>query len=121
MNYEVVVESREYEVVIDTTVVASVVRETEIVVSTIGVLGPSGPRGEQGEQGPPGESGAFSDFTQTFSAAAEWVVNHNLGRKPLVAVSSTGGVEVEANVVHMSVNQLRVFFTVPLAGEVRCM
>jgi hypothetical protein len=52
-------------------------------------------------------------------AAAQWVVNHNRGYRPSsVAVLSVGGVEVDAAVTHVSVNQLTVDFAVPYAGQV---
>lgn len=54
------------------------------------------------------------------SALATWTVNHNLGRRPVVAVHSVGGVEVEAAVLHLSANQLQVMFAAPYAGSVRC-
>lgn len=58
-------------------------------------------------------------FVQTFTAAAQWVVNHNLGRKPAaIAVLSPGGVEVDANIVHTSDNQFVVDLSPPMAGQV---
>ncbi|MEI9964364.1 MAG: hypothetical protein WDM92_06330 [Caulobacteraceae bacterium] len=74
-----------------------------------------------GPPGPPGTGGGVADFifTQAFPATP-WVVNHNLGRKPLVAVLDVGGNEVEAAVQHISVNQLRVSFAAPQAGSARC-
>jgi hypothetical protein len=73
----------------------------------------------EGIQGPPGASGAGFVFTQG-SPTAEWVVNHNLGFKPAVMVFDAGGSEVEAEVLHTSVNQARIYFSVPLAGFARC-
>lgn len=58
-------------------------------------------------------------FTQVFPISGEWIVNHNLGAKPAaVTVLSSGGVEVEANIVHMSDNQFRVLLNPPMAGQV---
>jgi hypothetical protein len=68
-----------------------------------------GVQGAAGGQTPPGV------FTQA-AASAEWIVNHNLGWKPFVTLLSPGSVEVEANVVHFSDNQFRVFFSQPQSG-----
>jgi hypothetical protein len=57
--------------------------------------------------------------TQT-TAQTEWIVNHGLGYKPSVTVYTIGGVEVEAEVVHISDYQLRVRFSSPQTGYVRC-
>jgi len=54
------------------------------------------------------------------SASVEWVVNHNLGFNPVVAVSNTGGQIGVPDVVNISVNQLRVYFQTATAGEARC-
>jgi hypothetical protein len=51
---------------------------------------------------------------------AEWIVNHGLGYKPSVSVYTLGGVEVEAEVVHISDFQLRVRFGSPQTGYARC-
>lgn len=76
---------------------------------------------EQGPAGPPGPAGAAQAFVYTQSSpASTWTVNHNLGAKPTVTVFTVGGVELEANVVHLSVNQLQVLLAAPMAGSVRC-
>ncbi len=54
------------------------------------------------------------------SASTEWVVNHNLARRPFVAVTSPGGVEVMADVLHQSDNQVRIRFATAYAGVARC-
>lgn len=53
-------------------------------------------------------------------ASTNWVVNHNFGRSVAVSVLSDGGVEVFANVVHVSSNQVRVQFSVPQTGRAIC-
>jgi len=71
-----------------------------------------GPRGASGPAG----NGAAHD--QTFSAAASWTVNHNLGRRPAaVRVLSDGGIEVIAEIIEISTNQLIVQFAVPQSGR----
>lgn len=53
------------------------------------------------------------------SAASSWTVNHNLGFRPAVEVFSVGGAEIEAEVLHTSVNQTVISFTTPTAGSAR--
>jgi hypothetical protein len=74
----------------------------------------------QGPPGPPGMPGRGLGFEADFAAAAEWVVNHNLGFRPLVSVLTPGGAEMDAEVLHTSLNQCRVYFSAPAAGRVRC-
>ncbi len=47
-----------------------------------------------------------------------WVVAHNLGRYPVVHVTTLGGAEIDAVVQHESENLLRVYHTTPMAGRV---
>ena len=50
-------------------------------------------------------------FTHNQStAASQWVITHNLERKPSVTVIDTGGNTIHGTVVHVSVNQLTVSF-----------
>jgi hypothetical protein len=72
----------------------------------------------RGVAGPPG---AITDHIHTQgSPASIWTVNHNLGRKPLVAVFSPGAVEVEAEIIHHSDNHLSVLFATATTGSARC-
>lgn len=66
-----------------------------------------------------GGGGANYLHTQA-SSSASWTVNHNLGYRPAVSVRSPGGVEVEAEVTHTSVNQCVVTFAAPYTGSVFC-
>ena len=86
------------------------------------------PRPRPGQEPPPfqfvvvnGEGEVFArryEHVQS-TASAVWTVNHNLGRRPAaVAVLSPGGVEVNAAVTHVSVNQLIVTFSAPAVGTV---
>lgn len=70
-----------------------------------------------GLPGEPALSGAYL-YTQTTSATP-WIINHNLGFKPIFSVYSVGGVEVVANVIHISDNQTQIIFTTPAAGFAR--
>lgn len=74
--------------------------------------------GRQGPPGIPGSPGAGFVHSQP-SAEAEWIVNHNLGVRPSVAVIDTGGNEIDAAVQHVSLNQLRIYFVTPTAGFAR--
>jgi hypothetical protein len=75
----------------------------------------------EGIRGLPGANGEGATYEHVQdTSASEWVVNHNLGVYPTaVAVFLTSGQEIEADVVHMSTNQLRVFFVAPQSGFVR--
>lgn len=75
---------------------------------------------ERGADGVDGSS-ASRFVHQQLSAATEWIVNHNLGRKPGSEVLSFGGQKVGALVLHFSANQLRVYFNLPQVGEVICL
>lgn len=66
--------------------------------------------------GPPGPPGGGS-YTHVQSAASStWIVNHNLGKRVAVTVLSPGGVEVDAYVLHTSLNQAVVEFISPSTG-----
>lgn len=66
-------------------------------------------------------SGSGTSFLHTQgSPATEWIINHNLGFKPSVEIIDTGGREVETDVLHISVNQVRIYFLTAMAGEARC-
>jgi hypothetical protein len=73
--------------------------------------------GVPGPQGLPGSSAAY-EFTQS-TPANPWTVNHNRGTRLVTTVYDTGGQEVEAHVVHTSLNQLMVYFDTPMAGFLR--
>lgn len=53
------------------------------------------------------------------SAAATWTIAHNLGFKPAVELLNSGSQEIEADVVHQSINVCLVYFTTPTAGFAR--
>ena len=75
---------------------------------------------KQGPAGPPGIGAATYIHTQA-SEASVWIVNHNLGRIPQATVLNTANAEVEAQIVHVSTAQLRVYFAVPQLGSVHCL
>lgn len=96
-----------------------VVHETEVEHVTVASPEPvEVVAGFQGPPGIPGSPGTGYVHSQA-SAEAEWIVNHNLGVRPAVAVIDIGGNELDAAVQHMSLNQLRIYFTAPTAGFAR--
>lgn len=115
------------------TQLSAEVQRTELGLHLVAEQGPMGPRGEVGttgakgdpgsvgEMGPPGPAGTLEGtFDEAFPEALAWTVNHNLGRYPLVGVLTTGGAEVDADILHISANQLAVYFAVPFGGRIRC-
>ena len=78
--------------------------------------------GVQGIQGIPGPNGSsLARYTHTqISPLATWTVAHNLGLRPNVTITTTGGQEVWGEVLHLSANTLKVNFDTPLAGAATC-
>lgn len=73
----------------------------------------------RGRQGPPG--GIIVPYIhQQAVASATWTINHNLGFQPDVYLADQGGNEIDAQVLHVSVNQALVYFNLPTAGTARC-
>ncbi len=79
-----------------------------------------GPPGDPGAPGAdstvPGPPADTYEHLQT-SASDVWVVNHNFGRNPVIAVIGPAGREVEADVLHTSLNQSQVSFNQPITGK----
>lgn len=46
-----------------------------------------------------------------------WTVNHNLGVNPAVALFSPGGLGVEGEVQHLTLNTCQITFNVAQAGS----
>jgi hypothetical protein len=62
---------------------------------------------------------AREGWTQDFAPAPAVTVNHNLGRYPAaISVRTLGGVVADCEVRHVSPNQLRLYFDVPVAGVI---
>ena len=69
---------------------------------------------------PIGGSAAAAGYVHSQGTEAlEWIVNHNLGYKPLVSVLVDGVTEADALVTHSSVNQVRIEFLLPRKGSAR--
>lgn len=71
-----------------------------------------------GIRGPSGSDGAPPTLAEFLTPSKQWIVNHNLGWNPLIAVLSLGNVEVVADVHHVSEDQLIINFAAPFAGRV---
>ena len=95
----------------------------EVVRSTVAVLA----RAEQGMVGPPGPTGPIGPSGPAYAGlqilqptpALEWVLNHNLGRTPLIQALSPGGLELTGEVHHISPNQTRLRFSSVQTGYVQ--
>lgn len=66
----------------------------------------------QGPAGPPGSGGGGGSgetlvYTQA-TPSSLWIINHNLGYKPIVNVFNNNNEEVSVKVTHTSLNQFRV-------------
>jgi hypothetical protein len=59
----------------------------------------------------------FFVFAQNV-ASAVWHVHHNLGKYPAVTVVDSSGHTVVGDVRYVSLNELRVWFSAPFAGNV---
>lgn len=73
-----------------------------------------------GAPGPRGEPGGPHHVHEQLAPAAEWVINHNLGLRPVIAVHGPGGASMLAAIVHVSDNQARVYFDAPVSGYAVC-
>ena len=100
------------------TVISSSTPVGTVSVTAGGRVGPKGEKGEKGETGQPGTSGAGYDYTQS-SPLETWTIAHNLGYRPSVSVSSVGGVEIVASVIHLSLDVMQLSFNTPVAGSAR--
>ena len=53
-------------------------------------------------------------------AAEEWIVRHNLGKRPAVQIFDTENIQVLAYSEHIDENTLIVAFSEPCRGTVEC-
>ena len=100
------------------TAVVTVVEARSVVVTPPQPFSSVVVRGVPGPRGPQGAPGSGSVHLQ-LSAELTWTINHNLGIRPGVDITDTGGMAVNADVLHTSVNQTVVSFVVPTAGIAR--
>jgi hypothetical protein len=66
-----------------------------------------------GPQGPSGGTGFV--YTQT-TPAAQWTINHDLGRLPLSTLVVIGGAQVVADIIFPSASQVVITFPSPMSG-----
>jgi hypothetical protein len=65
------------------------------------------------------DTGRSALIHQQNTPMTEWSIPHNLGYRPTVTVTTLGGVQVEVEVTHLSVNTLTVSFLVANSGTAR--
>lgn len=106
-------------VVVEPSVITDEMQSVALVESPEVHVVSDGQMGPRGLQGLPGVGGSASFEYAQASAAALWTINHNLGFRPTVGVFDSGGLEVDAEIQHITVNQVTVSFTMPLAGTAR--
>jgi hypothetical protein len=97
--------------------VIEIVEESEISVIALIEKGEKGDKGEKGEKGDAGDGTLVQHVHTQTTPSTEWIVNHNKGIKPIVEVRTIGGTLVDADILHVTLNQFRVFFSSPIAGE----
>lgn len=116
MSTEITVVEQPAQVVVGEGADRVTVDVTQPLTSVVEVsLGPSGPAGPIGPDGAAADS---FEFTQSV-ASGNWIVNHNLGRKVSLTLYTVGGSEIEAEVLHTSINQCIAYFAFPIAGTAR--
>lgn len=62
----------------------------------------------------------FEYIHNQLTPSATWVVEHNLGRKPIVSVIDADGLLMVAEVTHISNDVLHLVFNADKAGTARC-
>lgn len=65
---------------------------------------------------PPSDPGITLTFN--FPLQLQWIVNHNLGRRPAVEVYTSGGALMFADVLHLNTNAVQITFDEPISGFV---
>ena len=53
------------------------------------------------------------------SASATWTVNHNLGYNPTCVVVTSGGLQIEPEILHTSTNQTIIYMNTSISGTAR--
>lgn len=110
--------------------IVEVVEETVSIISVSeqglsgprGLQGNAGPQGAQGVQGPMGPTGP-GDKTYVHiqnSPALTWPVNHNLGKRPTVALVDSADSGFDAEIVYIDDNNLNIVLAYEVSGKVYC-
>ena len=59
-------------------------------------------------------------YTHTQAVASStWIINHNLGSRPIVELLSAGSMEFAGDIIHMSTNQVVCSFLSAVSGTAR--
>lgn len=112
--------------VVEVAVPETIEVETEVVtIVSEGVQGPAGAQGPEGQAGDPGPQGPAGPAGPSGSyyvhdqqmPEAEWTITHNLGFYPNVSVVDTQSREVEGDIEYLSVNALKLTFSVGFGGK----
>jgi len=99
--------------------------ETDRVLETIvlGIAGAQGVKGDKGDTGDVGPSGTGDKtFTQAFGSiiANVLLVNHGLGKYPVVTVIDSANDEVDVGLEYLDTNNIRITASASFAGMVIC-
>lgn len=86
------------------------------VKTSVGIPGPPGPIGPQGPPGPGSGGGTYFYFTQP-TASPTWVIVHNLGYYPNVAVTDSTGREIIPEVFYTNASTVTLTFVPAAAGQ----
>ena len=97
---------------IEETNVVQTVDTERIVIREIGGQGPRGPAGT-------GSGGTSSYEHFQLIASNQWIINHNLGYKPLVQVFNSGSSHIDVEAIHTSDNQVIIYLNTPITGFAR--
>lgn len=81
-----------------------------------GIPGQTGPQGPQGIQGLKGDIGGVYTHNQS-AVSTSWIVNHNLGFNPSVAIVDSGGTSIEADIWYNNTNSLEIILSVGISGK----
>lgn len=65
------------------------------------------------------EHGLYYVHTQ-ITAADEWIINHNLGKKPALTIINSEGLRCFGQETHTSDNQLKLNFNSAFSGTAIC-
>lgn len=64
-------------------------------------------------------TGAFSPLVFYFPNPSEtWTVTHNIGRKVMPQIYTSGGLKIEGNILHLNDNVVQITFNIPISGYV---
>lgn len=70
----------------------------------------------EGPQGPAGPAGSTPALFIQSTAAATWIINHNLGYFPDVKVMTNTFETMYPDIIHSSVNTVTIIFATPTTG-----